>query len=324
MLVFALGNLGCALASDYRLLMAARVLTALAHGTFFGVGIVVATGLVPHGRKASAVSSMFGGMAMATLLGVPAGAWLGLHVGWHAPFWAMAALGVAASVALARLVPPDARARPTVSARGELSAVVRPRVLLGLATTVMGCAGLSTAFTYIDPILTRIAGFGHAAVSPLLLLCGAGMVTGNAIGGRLANRHLLPALVGGLAIFTAVLGAMGVVMHDKAAAVLFTGLFGIVSFSLASPMQLWVLRLAGCAESLASSLNISAINLGNALGAWIGGTVLEGPGLGFVCWAAMLTTSCALAASLCGAVLERRSRSVGLAACRPARCCAET
>src|SRR5690606_14579657 len=194
MVVFTLGNLACALAPDYGWLMAARVLTSLAHGTFFGVGAVVATGLVAEDRKASAISAMFTGLAIATLLGVPAGAWLGLHLGWRATFWAVAAVGVVATLVIALLVPADRGATGAMSLRGQLSVARRPQVLLGLLTTVLGFAGVFTVFTYIEPILTRVTGFADRAVSPVLLVFGVGMIIGNVLGGRLADRRLMPAL----------------------------------------------------------------------------------------------------------------------------------
>jgi DHA1 family inner membrane transport protein len=308
MVVFTLGNLACALAPDYPLLMAARVLTSLAHGTFFGVGAVVATGLVAEDRKASAISAMFTGLAIATLLGVPAGAWLGLHLGWRATFWAVAAVGVAATLVIAALVPDDRDGRAPASLRGQLSVARRPQVLLGLLTTVLGFAGMFTVFTYIEPILVRVTGFADRAVSPILLVFGVGMIAGNVIGGRLADRRLMPALLATLAALAVVLGVMGFALHFKAAAVLSTGLLGAAAFATVSPLQLWVLRRAHGGEALASSLNIGAFNLGNALGAWLGGVVIDhGPGLGAVAWAAMLVTAGGFGVALWGRALERRA-----------------
>jgi DHA1 family inner membrane transport protein len=310
MVVFTLGNLACALAPDYPLLMAARVLTSLAHGTFFGVGAVVATGLVAEDRKASAISVMFTGLAIATLLGVPAGAWLGLHLGWRSTFWAVAVVGVVATLVIALLVPADRGATEAMSLRGQLSVARRPQVLLGLLTTVLGFAGVFTVFTYIEPILTRVTGFADRAVSPVLLVFGVGMIVGNVLGGRLADRRLMPALLATLAALAVVLGAMGFALHSKPAAVLFTGLLGAAAFATVSPLQLWVLRRATGGEALASSLNLGAFNLGNALGAWLGGVVIvHGPGLGAVAWAAMLVTLGGLGVALWARALQRRDDS---------------
>ncbi len=317
MLVFTLGNLACALAPNYAVLMAARVLTSLAHGTFFGIGAVVATGLVAADRKASAISIMFTGLTVATLLGVPAGAWLGLHFGWRATFWAVAAIGVLATLVIATLVPKDRSGSDSISIREEARVLARPQVLLGLAATVLGYAGVFAVFTYIQPMLTRISGFGESAVSPILLVFGVGMIVGNLAGGKLADRRLLPTLVGSLAALALVLGAMTFALHSQVAAVLFTGLLGVAAFATVAPLQLRVLQHAqGAGESLASSFNIAAFNLGNAIGAWLGGAVIaHGPGLGAVPWTASLLTLGGLAIVLWSVRLEHRPRAPVLAAC---------
>jgi DHA1 family inner membrane transport protein len=280
MVVFTIGNIACALAPSYATLMVARVITSLAHGTFFGVGAVVATGLVTADRRASAISTMFTGLTIATLLGVPAGAWIGLHFGWRATFWAVAAIGLVATVVIATLVPRDRGDDAPVALRTELAAVTRSQVLLGLLTTVLGFAGVFAVFTYIQPILTRVTGFAESSVSPILLVFGIGMIAGNVLGGRLADRRLRSTLLGTLAALALVLGLMTFALHDRIAVVIFVGLLGVAAFATVAPLQLWVLQKAEGAQNLASSLNIGAFNLGNALGAWLGGFVIEhGPGL---------------------------------------------
>lgn len=307
MAIFTLGNLACALAPSYAVLMAARVVTSLAHGTFFGVGAVVAAGLVAPERRASAISLMFTGLTLATLLGVPAGTWLGHLAGWRATFWAVAAIGVAALAVIGVLVPADHGRHAPVPLRAELRAVAQAPVLLGLATTVLGFAGVFTVFTFIQPLLTRVSGYADAAVSPILLLVGVGLVIGNLLGGRLADRHLAPALVGSLLALAGVLALTGLALHAPVPAVLAMGLFGIAAFATVAPLQLWVQKAAG-APNLASSLNIGAFNLGNAFGAWLGGVVIErGPGLAAVPYAGALV-------SLAGAGLAL----AGLRAVRPA------
>ncbi|MBU2092002.1 MAG: MFS transporter, partial [Alphaproteobacteria bacterium] len=165
MAIFTIGNLACALAPTYGTLMAARVVTALAHGTFFGVGSIVATGLVAPDRRASAISIMFTGLTLATLLGVPFGAWLGLHYGWRSTFWAVTGIGVIAMIVLTFLVPRD-RARPVLAPLSEeLSVLRRPLVLIGLLMTVLGFGGVFAVFSYIQPILIEITGFSNEAVS---------------------------------------------------------------------------------------------------------------------------------------------------------------
>jgi len=309
MVVFTIGNLACALAPNYTVLMIARVITSLAHGTFFGVGAVVATGLVAADRKASAISIMFTGLTVATLLGVPAGAWLGHEYGWRATFWAVTAIGIVATIVIATLVPADREDRAPIAFREELKVVRRPQVLLGLLMTVLGFAGVFVVFTYIQPILTRVTGFADSAVSPILFLLGVGLIVGNLLGGRLADKRLMASLLATLAGLAIVLGLMTFALHSKMATVLFFGLFGIAAFATVPPLQLWVLQKAEGAQNLASSLNIGAFNLGNALGAWLGGVVIErGPGLGSIPWIAALVTVSGIAVALWSARLERPRR----------------
>lgn len=320
MVVFTLGNLACALAPTYALLMLARVLTSLAHGTFFGVGAVVATGLVPAERKASAIAIMFTGLTVATLLGVPAGAWLGLHYGWRSTFWAVAVVGVVATAVTAWWIPADVGTRPPVHWRDEFRAMGRAPVLLGLATTVLGFAGLFAIFTYIQPLLTTISGFSDAAVSPILLVFGVGMIVGNLIGGRLADRRLMATLLGSLTLLALVLAAIAFALHQPTAMVLLIGLLGATAFASVAPLQMWVLQKAqGSGESLASSFNIAAFNLGNALGAWLGSVVIErGPGLAALPWAAAALTGSGLAVALYARRQDARTRAApALSVCVP-------
>jgi len=284
MVIFTLGNAACALAPSYSFLMAARILTALAHGAFFGVGSVVATRLVTPDRKASAIAIMFTGVTVANILGVPFGTWLGQQLGWRATFWAVAAIGLAALAVIARLVPQDEATPEASDWRQDVKAMARRPVLLGLLTTVLGYAGVFAVFTYIAPMLTTITGFPKLAVSPILLVFGGGLVAGNLIGGRLADWRLVPTVLGTLAVLAAVLGFMSIALHGQIAAVVSIGLLGAAGFATVAPLQMWVLEQArGAGQSLASSFNIAAFNLGNALGAWVGGMVIDrGMGLGAV------------------------------------------
>lgn len=296
MAIFTLGNAACALAPTYGTLMAARMLTALAHGTFFGVGSVVATGLVAPNRKASAIAIMFTGLTVATILGVPLGAWIGQQFGWRVTFWTVTLVGLAALAVIAAFVPGDTVAPGTGDWRADFRAMGRGPVLLGLLTTVLGYAGVFAVFTYIAPILTDITGFAESAVSPILLVFGGGLIVGNLVGGRLADRHLAPTVFGSLLVLAAVLALMTFAVRDPISAVIFVGFLGASAFATVPPLQMWVLEKAGGAgESLASSFNIAAFNLGNALGAWLGGVVIaHGPGLGSVAWVAALLPLSAL------------------------------
>ncbi|RWC34629.1 MAG: MFS transporter [Mesorhizobium sp.] len=309
MAIFTLGNLACALAPDYWTLMGARVLTAFAHGTFFGVGSVVATGLVAPNKKASAIALMFTGLTIANILGVPFGTWLGQAFGWRATFWAVTLVGIVAFAIILLLVPRSQAAPEKRDLRGDLAVLGRAPVLLGFATTVLGYAGVFAVFTYIAPLLTEITGFEEAAVSPILLVFGGGLIAGNLLGGKVADRWLVPSVLGSLVVLALVLGTMTFALHSQAMAVVYVGLLGAAAFATVAPLQMWVLEKAeGAGQSLASSFNIAAFNLGNAAGAWLGGVVIaHGPGLSAVTWVAALLPLSALAVAALALRLDRSS-----------------
>jgi len=306
MAIFVIGNTACALAPTYGLLMAARVVAALAHGTFFGVGSVVATRLVPPERKASAIAIMFTGLTVANILGVPMGTWLGQQAGWRATFWAVAAIGIVAFAVIALAVPADREAPEAADWRRDLRVLGRRPVLLGLATTVLGYAGVFAVFTYIAPLLIEKSGFAAAAISPILLLFGGGLVLGNLVGGLLADRALVPTVFASLAGLIVVLVLMAPLLGSKAGALVAVAALGFAAFVTVTPLQMWVMSNAsGAVESLASSVNIAAFNLGNAIGAWVGGVALSVFGLGAITWAAAVFPLAAIGIAL----LAARSRT---------------
>jgi DHA1 family inner membrane transport protein len=313
--IFTVGNLACALAPDYWSLMAARVLTAFAHGTFFGVGSVVATSLVPENKKASAISIMFAGLTVATILGVPFGTWLGQGYGWRATFAAVTLVGLVAMGAVALLVPPIKAAEEHTKLADDLAVLGRPQVLLALLTTILGWIGIFALFTYVAPILTRISGFSDAAVSPILLVFGAGAIVGNLLGGRFADRWPAHSIFGSLLILAAVLALMTFAAHSQIAIVAGVGLLGAAAFATAAPLQMAVLRQAqGAGQSLASSFNIAAFNLGNAIGAWLGGVVIAHGGLNALPWVAALAPLAGVAVALCAIRFDRVRAPVPAAA----------
>lgn len=317
MVIFVIGNAACALAPSYGWLMAARVLTALTHGTFFGVGAVVATGLVPEDRRASAIAIMFTGLTVATVLGVPFGTWLGQHYGWRSSFWAVTLVGVIALMVVVAFLPQERTQPEAANWRADLRAIARPPVLLGLLTTVLGYAGVFAVFTYIAPLLTEISGFNDNAVSPILFVFGGGLVVGNLLGGKLADRNLVRAILGTLATLAIVLVMMGFAFDSPIAAIVFTGLLGAAGFATVAPLQMWVLSKAeGAGQSLASSFNIGAFNLGNAIGAWAGGLVIDhGPGLALVPMMAALFPLLAITTAL---IAVKASKSAVLTlSCNP-------
>ncbi|MFG2947704.1 MFS transporter [Streptomyces adustus] len=274
MALFVAGNALSALAPDYDWLLAARFLSGLPHGAFFGVGAVVATGLVAPERKARSVSLMFLGLTVANVAGVPVATLMGQHLGWRATFLGVSAIGLAAIVALALLIPQDRPHAPVAGLRGELAALRSLPVWLALGTTVAGFGALFAAYSYITPMLTDAAGYADSSVTLLLALFGVGATVGNLLGGRLADHAMRRTLFGGLASLVAVLAVFPLLMRTEWSAGLAVVLLGVAAFVTGSPLQLMVMEKASAAPSLASSANQAAFNLANAGGAWIGGLAL--------------------------------------------------
>ncbi|MGQ4385112.1 MFS transporter [Streptomyces sp. SAS_270] len=272
--LFVAGNALSAFAPDYHWLLAARFLSGLPHGAFFGVGAVVATGLVTPERKARSVSLMFLGLTVANIAGVPVATLMGQHLGWRATFLGVSAIGLAAIASLALLIPHDHAHAPKAGLRGELAALRSLPVWLALGTTVAGFGALFSAYSYITPMLTDSAGYADGSVTLLLALFGVGATAGNLLGGRLADHSLRGTLFSGLASLVAVLALFPVLMSTQWSAAVGVTLLGMAAFVTGSPLQLMVMEKASAAPSLASSANQAAFNLANAGGAWIGGLAL--------------------------------------------------
>lgn len=278
--VFLAGNLGCALAPTYSLLMAARILTAFAHGAFFGIGAVVARDLVPRDKRTQAVSLMFAGLTLANVLGVPFGTALGQVAGWRATFWAVVGIGVAAALAIQLCVPaglPGTRGRLV----SEFRALGRWPVLRPMLISTLSSVSFFTVFTYITPFLTGVTGFTPHGVTGVLFAAGTGLTIGNLAGGLCADRGPMATIVGSFLGIVAALLALAAVAHHPGLTVAVVVLWSGLVFALVSPLQIWVVEAASDAPNLASTLNQGAFNLGNAAGAWIGGTALTlGAGYG--------------------------------------------
>ena len=275
MSLFVAGNALSAFAPGYDSLLAARFLSGLPHGAFFGVGAVVATNLVAPERKARSVSLMFLGLTIANIAGVPAATLIGQHLGWRAAFLGVSVIGLAAIASLAALIPHDhTHAAPATGLRGELAALRSVPVWLALGTTVAGFGALFAAYSYITPMLTDAAGYAETSVTLLLALFGVGATVGNLAGGRLADHSLRGTLFGGLVSLAGVLALFPLLMSTQWTAALAVVLLGAAAFITGSPLQLMVMEKASAAPSLASSANQAAFNLANAGGAWIGGVAL--------------------------------------------------
>ncbi|MEU3073524.1 MFS transporter [Streptomyces laurentii] len=305
--LFVLGNLLSAFAPSFGMMLVGRVVASLAHGSFFGIGSVVAAGLVAPQKKAGAIALMFTGLTVANIVGVPLGTFIGQAVGWRTTFAIVAALGMIGLLGIAKLVP--ALPRPEgARLRGELTAFRNPQVLLAMAMTVLGFGGVFAAITYIAPMMTEVAGYADGAVTWLLVLFGIGMFLGNLLGGRYADRALMPMLyvtLGGLAV---VLALFTVTAHNQALAAVTVFLVGALGFATVPPLQKRVLDHAHGAPTLASAVNIGAFNLGNALAAWLGGLVIAaGHGYTSPNWVGAVLAAAALGLAFWSAALERRT-----------------
>ena len=275
--LFIVAALVSALAPGYEVLLAGRVLSALAGGAYVGTAAVVAAGMVAPERKASAIAAVFMGLSLANVLGVPGGTALGQALGWQATFWAVTVIGVVLAVAIAALVPPIAQEQ-AADFRREAAVFRRGRVWLALATTAFGWAPFLTVLTYITPLLTEVTGFDGRTVPLMLVLIGVGMVVGTPLAGRLADRALMPTLYGALAAVAVTSALLLAAVHSKPAAVAGFLLFGLVGAAVIPPLQTWVLRTARGADGLASAANISAFNIGNAGGPLLAGAALSAGG----------------------------------------------
>jgi DHA1 family inner membrane transport protein len=273
MAVFTLGNALCALAPNYALLMAARVVTALCHGAFFGLGSVVAATLVAPEKRGRAIATMFAGLTVANVLGVPFGTAVGEAMGWRPTFWIVAGLGVLAAAALLRWLPRHLPGAAVAFAR-EARSLANRQVVLAMAISVLASASLFSTFTYIAPTLQTVTGLAPRMVTWMLLLFGLGLTLGNAVGGRLGDWKLMPSVIAILAALLPTLALFTVTSASAwpAAATIFV--WGVLVFALVSPLQMRVVDEAAHAPNLASTLNQGAFNFGNATGAWLGGLAL--------------------------------------------------
>jgi DHA1 family inner membrane transport protein len=274
MSIFTLGNVLSAFAPDYWTLLIARVVTSLNHGAFFGLGAVVAASLVRPEKQATAVATMFMGLTIANIGGVPVATWIGQQIGWREAFGATALLGIITMVGLALALPKSAAGkRPDV--RRELQVMMRPDVLLPLLTTVLGASAMFVLYTYVAPILQNQTGASEGFITIALVLIGVGFTIGNYVGGRAADWSLSGAASMFLALLSLMMFLSPLVLGTHIGAAITLVIWGMAAFAIVPPLQMRVMQAASEAPGLASSINIGAFNLGNAIGAGIGGMVIN-------------------------------------------------
>ncbi|KAF0962334.1 MFS transporter [Rhodococcus sp. T7] len=313
MVLFIGGNLLSAIAPTYEVMMGGRVLAALCHGAFFGIGSVLAADLVPASKRAGAIATMFAGLTIANVLGVPFGTFLGQQFGWRSTFWAITVIGVVALIGITALVPSVSRAADApepASLRSELRAFRNPQVWFSIAVTILGFGGMFGAFTYIAFTLTEVGGFASTSVPWLLVLFGGGLFVGNVLGGRAADKALTRTLTTVLAVLTVVLVVFALTAGSKPMTIVALFLMGLFGFATVPGLQMRIMNYAAQAPTMASGANIAAFNVGNALGAWLGGITIAA-GLGFTSpiWMGAALTVAALAVLLVATAVDRRSKA---------------
>jgi len=312
MALFTAGNLLAWQAPSYETLVAARILTGLAHGVFFSIGSTIATGLVPREKAASAIAIMFTGLTVALVTGVPLGTLIGQHFGWRETFLAVSTLGAAAFIGSALFVPRNLAHTPPASLLQQAKVLAEPRLLLVYAKTAIGYGGTFIPFTFLAPILTDISGFSAGSVGWVMLVYGVSVAVGNLWGGKLADRlGPIPALRIIFALLAAVLLLLQFTAPHPWLAVGTVLLWGAVAFGNVPGLQVYVVkqaeRFTPQAVDVASGLNIAAFNLGIAGAAWAGGLIVTHLGLQHTPWIGALVVLVSLALTHWSGVLDRRS-----------------
>lgn len=315
MALFTAANLLAWHAPSYSTLIVARVLSGFAHGVFFSVGSIIATSVVSKEKAASAIATMFSGLTVAFVTGVPLGTLIGQHFGWRATFLIVAAFGMVAMFGTMLFVPRSIAHAPPASIRVQAELFLKPRLLLVFAMTAVGYGGSLIAFTYLAPILEQVSGFTPPVVGLVLLLYGASVAVGNMLGGRLADSHgPVTALKVIFALLAGALLLLDVAASSKPLVLIVVLGWGAVAFGNVPALQVYVVkqaeRFAPHSVSVASGMNIAAFNLGVAGGAWTGGAIVSHMGLMNTPWIAALVVLGAFALTWLSGQMDRRDRVV--------------
>lgn len=288
MILFIIGNVLSAYAPTYNLLFISRIVAGLVQGPFYGIGAVVATNLVSEKMAGRAVGQMFAGLTLANVLGVPAGTWIGLTYGWHTTFLVVAALGALAMFSIIAFIKSTGHGEAK-DVKSQLRAFKNPALLISLAITVFAWSGFMTLYGYLAPIAMHVTGYGENAVTWILVIVGAGLIIGNTLGGRSADKDLNKASMFWAIAMIVSLVAVGLVVDNKILFVIAAFIFGVASFANVPAMQLRVMKHGGEGQELAATANISAFNLANAFGGLLGGMVLDSSfGAGMIPYAAII------------------------------------
>ncbi|MBS0625795.1 MAG: MFS transporter [Verrucomicrobia bacterium] len=268
--LFVLGNVISALAGTFSLLIVGRVLAALCHGSFFGISAVIASHIVEPSKRSMAVALMFSGLTLANVLGVPLGTLMGEHWGWHAPFYAISAIGIIGLIGIVFFIPYQLALPPTHLSK-EFSALMRPDIGLAFLVTALGFGGLFASFSYIAPLLINVTQFTQSEVAYLLILFGVGLMIGNFLGGKATDKSLKGTLYASLFFLALTLFILVWTAEAKWPAVITLFILGIIGFGTVPPLQMQVVHRAKTAPTLSSSTNVAAFNLGISLSVYLGG-----------------------------------------------------
>ncbi|MEL0607401.1 MFS transporter [Vibrio echinoideorum] len=288
MVLFIIGNVLSALAPSYPLLLASRVIAGLVQGPFYGIGAVVATNLVSEKMAGRAVGQMFAGLTLANVLGVPAGTWVSLQFGWHTTFFTVAALGTVAMISILTSIKSTGHSEAK-DIKTQLMAFKKPMLILSLAITAFAWSGFMTLYGYLAPIAMHITGYSQESVTWILVVVGVGLIIGNTLGGRSSDKNLGKASMFWAVAMIVSLVVVGLVVDNKTLFVAAAFIFGIASFANVPAMQLRVMNHGGEGQELAATANISAFNLANAFGGFLGGMVLDSQlGAGVIPFAAVV------------------------------------
>lgn len=305
MILFILGNSVSVIAPNYAILMVARILTALTHGTFFGVGAVLASSLVPPNKRAGAVSIMMAGLTIANIIGVPLGTFIGQHMGWRASFGAIAIMGVIALIGIVLFIPQIKQEEPT-SLVNQVRSLLQPKLLIFLLIGALSNTSLFAVFTYIAPLLGDITGFAEHNITWILVIFGCGVTIGNIIGGKLADWKLMPSLLAIYFLTCILLAIFTFTIQNPIAAVITIFLWGAASFGVMPGLQIKIMSIAKEAPALASTSSHSAGNFGNAAGAFIGGMAITHIGLSSLPWIGSIIVGLGLILGLITYAKERK------------------
>ncbi|MCB4755272.1 MAG: MFS transporter, partial [Sulfurovum sp.] len=275
MVLFIIGNFISAMTSDYTILLISRIVTGLTQGPFYGIGSVVATKLVSENMSGQAVGQMFAGLTLANVLGVPGGSWIGNHWGWNTTFFIVSILGAIAALAIMYFIPKLQESEASTNIKSQLSAFKNPDLIASLMITILAWAGFMAFYGYIAPIAEQVAGFDRSDLTWILVVVGIGLVIGNELGGKTADINIGKSLMGWTGLMILSLIIIGFVASNQWAFVIAAFFFGIVSFANIPSMQMRVMKYGSNAPELASTANISAFNIANAMGGFLGSIVID-------------------------------------------------